>query len=73
MPAEGAARTARALDEAAGQLDRGLDLFAAAEMAETLTQLDQLVWNAWSKKTRRILALPAKEPSVRPRACAFRG
>ncbi|MBS0191925.1 MAG: hypothetical protein U0573_04710 [Phycisphaerales bacterium] len=40
-----------ALDEAAGQLDRAkLDLFAAAEMAETLTQLDQLVWNAWSKK-----------------------
>lgn len=40
-----------ALDEAAGQLERlKLDLYAAAEMAETITQLDQLVWNAWSKK-----------------------
>ncbi|MBS0187520.1 MAG: hypothetical protein JSS51_05595 [Planctomycetes bacterium] len=40
-----------ALDEALGHLDRlKVDLFAAAEMAETLTQLDQLVWGAWSKK-----------------------
>lgn len=40
-----------ALDEAAGQIDRAkLDMFAAADMAETINQLDQLVWNAWSKK-----------------------
>lgn len=40
-----------ALDEASGQLERlKLDLYAASEMAETITQLDQLVWNAWSKK-----------------------
>jgi len=40
-----------ALDEAAEQLNRlKLDLYAASEMAETITQLDSLVWNAWSKK-----------------------
>ncbi len=49
---EGATPEAQAaIDEAVGQIERTkLDMHAAADMAETLGQLDQLVWNAWSKK-----------------------
>lgn len=40
-----------AIDDASSQIERAkLDMYAAADMAETLGQLDQLVWNAWSKK-----------------------
>jgi hypothetical protein len=49
--AEGNQTACEAIDQAMALIRReGLNLFAAADLAETLTQLDQLVWNAWTKK-----------------------